>query len=310
MLDIRKTQTENYVEGEGILTELKIDEGTSKKGNDYIRLNASIKVDQEINGKFVENVIDCRMFSMKLKSDGSVNSNYDRIASYKDKLIPLASVENPKDASRVKFTGSLAENVYVSRSTGLLMDKNFEVDGKFINVVSNASNAKEDSAKFTLRNAIVGKNPTRETDKEGNETGRVKIDIIIIGWKGKANVLQFVTNTPEAANFVEQNWSKGDSVNLTGVINCGSTVETYYEEQDFGEPIERNRTIRRRELVLCGASRPLDEKKSYDSNEIKEVLLERTAANDNLIAESKKKPAPTPKPASAPTAGGSEDFDW
>ena len=40
MLDIRKTQTENYVEGEGILTELKIDEGTSKKGNDYIRLNA------------------------------------------------------------------------------------------------------------------------------------------------------------------------------------------------------------------------------------------------------------------------------
>lgn len=307
MLDIRKKQTENYVTGEGILTELNISEGTSKKRNDYIRLNASIKVDQEIDGKVVENVIDFRMFSMKLKADNSTNSNYERIASYKDKLIPLASVEDVKDASRVKFSGSLVENAYVNKTTGLLVDKIFEVEGKFLNVVSKTPNSK-DSANFELHSAIVGKDPTRETDKEGNETGRVKVDIILIGWKGKANVIQVVANSPEAANFVEQNWSKGDSVNLTGIINCGSAVETWYEEQDFGEPIERNRTIRRRELVLCGASRPLDEKKSYDSNEIKEVLLERTARNDNLIAESKKKPAPTPQPT--PTSGGSEDFDW
>lgn len=305
MLNIRKTQSGNYVSGEGLLTELEVIEGISKSGKDYVRVNASIKVDQEIDGKVVENIVNWGAFTMKFKTDNSPNPNYTRLVDYKNKLIPLASAETANEASRVKFTGNLAENVYVNRATGLLNDKHFNVEGRYLNIVA-PTRAEKDSALFELKNVIVGKEPKRETNKDGEETGRVVTEVILIGWNGKAEVIPIVATTPEAVNFVEQNWSKGDTVNISGIINCSMDKESWLEPQDFGDPIERTRTISRKELVMNRASKPLDESKSYDSNEIKEVLLERNARNEALIADSKKsKPAPPVKKTT-----GSEDLDW
>jgi hypothetical protein len=73
MLDIKKVQSTNRVTIMGTLNELNIEEKVSGEGKEYVQGTASIKVDQEIGGKHVENIIPIRMFSMRLKKDGGKN---------------------------------------------------------------------------------------------------------------------------------------------------------------------------------------------------------------------------------------------
>lgn len=67
MLDIKKIQSKNECTIVGILNELDIVEGKTSDGRDYIRGTATIRVDQEVKGKQVENLIPVSMFAMRLK---------------------------------------------------------------------------------------------------------------------------------------------------------------------------------------------------------------------------------------------------
>ena len=67
------------------------------------------------------------------------------------------------------------------------------------------------------------------------------------------------------------------------------TVKTWTEEQGFGEPIKRQRTESRRELIITGGSPSgLDEEYSYDMDAIKIALDDRQGRINKL---SEKKPA-------------------
>ena len=77
MLDIKKIQSTNTVTIIGTLNELNIEEKTTADGRAYVHGTANVKVDQEINGTMVENIIPVRMFSMRLKKDKTPNAVYD-----------------------------------------------------------------------------------------------------------------------------------------------------------------------------------------------------------------------------------------
>lgn len=283
MLNIANTQSTNNVIIVGTLNELNIEEKVSGEGKEYISGVASIRVDQEVGGKKVENVIPVRMFSMKYKKDGSSNAIYESISKMKDNFISLSAAETPAQASKVLISGGqLQENMWLDKSTNQ-PKTSFQISTNFMKA---AKPEDEERATFEL-SGVIG--DIKDEMKNDEETGRLLIKFIVVGYQGKVDVIQLIAENPTAVNHIRNNWEKGDTVTLTGVINMTYTVKTWTEEQGFGEPIKRQRTESRRELIITGGSPSgLDEEYSYDMDAIKIALDDRQGRINKL---SEKKPA-------------------
>lgn len=280
MLNIREVSSVNSVSIAGILKELDITEGKTTEGKDWVSCKATIKVDQEVNGKATENEIPVRLFAMKKNQDGSDSKMYPIIVGYREKFTSLAACpeDQPEKASKVviqttnitKPNGTIVENVWVDPNSGEART-GWAINAKFLNEPRGVF---EEEAKFELSGVVLNK--TRETDANGEETGRLKIKFAVVGYKGKVDVINLIAASENAVNFIEQNWEDGDTVNLNGVISFNQSQKVWYEEQGFGEPIKRTKTETRKELIILGGSPAgLEDTYSYDANDIKSGLAER-----------------------------------
>lgn len=297
MLDIEKVQSVNEVTVIGVLKELDVEERETSDGRKYITATARVGVDQEINGVMTENIVPVRSFSMRKKSDGTDNKAYDNILAMKD-FISEAAAEDCAP-TRVMFSGrtcNINENIYVNR-TGKLIDGIFQIDCNFPN--KDKRNL-PDEATFTLTGIVGSIKPEYKDDEE---TGRIKVKLIVVGYRGKANVIELVAEAGNAANFVEQNWHEQDTVSLTGAINMTYKVEEKKVEQAFGAPAIERHTDSKNELIITGGSFPLDEDKSYDSGQVKVALGERQARIKEIEDAAKAKTKPAAKKPSASDYG-------
>lgn len=282
MLNIKEAQSTNVVEISGILSQLEVEQKKTADGRNYASAKATIKVDQEIGGKMVENEIPVKLFSMELKSDGKVSKIYTGILEMRDKFTSLAALpDDEKDkASKVVITsGQLKENIWVDPNSGQVRT-GFEIDSNFMNAPRQGAEF-EPSARFELSGVIM--DTQRETDANQEETGRLKVKVAVVGWTGKdgvtrVDVIDLIAASDSAVNFIESNWEKGDTVNINGAISFNQLTKVWYEEQGFGEPIKRTKTQTRKELIILGGSPSgLEEEYSYDANDIKAGLAARAA---------------------------------
>lgn len=282
MLNIKEAQSTNVVEISGILSQFEIEQKKTADGRNYASAKATIKVDQEIGGKMVENEIPVKLFSMELKSDGKVSKIYTSILEMRDKFTSLAALpDDEKDkASKVVITsGQLKENIWVDPNSGQVR-AGFEIDSNFMNAPRQGAEF-EPSARFELSGVIM--DTQRETDANQEETGRLKVKVAVVGWTGKdgvtrVDVIDLIAASDSAVNFIESNWEKGDTVNINGAISFNQSTKVWYEEQGFGEPIKRTKTQTRKELIILGGSPSgLEEEYSYDANDIKAGLAARAA---------------------------------
>ena len=289
MLDIKKVQSTNTVTIVGVLKELDIEEKNTADGRGYVQGKAVIKVDQEIGGKMVENEIPVRMFSMRLKKDQTKNAVYDGIVKMANDFTSLAAADDPSLASKVTITsGQIQESNWLDKQTGA-PKSGFQISSNFMR---KANPDDDQSATFEL-SGVIG-NISEEIDRDGEETGRLLIKFITIGYLGRAEVITLVAENPVAVNHIRSHWEKGDTVSLTGIINMTYKVVHWTEEQGFGEPIKRSRTESRRELIITGGSPcGLDEELSYDSDSIKLALDERTARIASLSEKKTTQTAPS-----------------
>lgn len=271
----------------GILNEIKINEGTSKKTNDqWVSCEASVRVDQDINGKTEENIVPVKLFASRHKKDGGLNANFDRIKEYGEKLISLGSVEPGQEdkASKISITASIRENSFAGRDGRTI--NSWQLSTNFIN---NQRRDDEEGATFVVTGVVVKKVP--ELDREGNETGRLLIKLCVISWGGTANVIDFYAEG-SAADHIDRNWEQGDTVKAAGVIAMTNRIVKTQEDVGFGEPIVHTRTESRRELIITsGSNSGLSEDESYDADDIKVALDKRKA----YLASLEQKPAQTPK---------------
>jgi hypothetical protein len=286
MLDINKIESKNEVYVSGILNELEIVEGITNDGRGWVRGNAQIRVDQEIDGVVTENIIPVRMFSMRKKKDGTDNKVYDRIVGYKEKFTSLAAADDESEASKITISnGRIEENPYVNREGNVV--SSWQISANFLNDYRNND---EESAKFEVVGVIA--NIRQEVNRDGDETGRDIISLVLVGYAGKANVIDLIASG-SAKDFIETNWNKGDTVHVTGRISMTRKVVTWKEEQGFGEPILRSRTESRKELIITGGSPSgLEEALSYDANDVKIILNKRKADHEALKNERTAKVSP------------------
>lgn len=288
MLNIKEAQSVNSATIVGILKELDITEAKTSDGREYVSCKATVKVDQEVNGKVSENEIPVRMFSMKKKKDGGENKMYSMIVGYRDKFTSLAACpeDHPEMASKIAITttdpvtrpnGTITENIWVDPNGGEVRTS-FQIDAKFLNEPRGDF---EQGATFELTGVVLNK--VRETDTNGEETGRLKIKFAVVGWNGRVDVINLIAASDNAVNFIESNWEDGDTVSLNGAISFNQSTKVWFEEQGFGDPIKRTKTETRKELIILGGSQSgLEEAYSYDATDIKNALAERQARVEEM----------------------------
>jgi hypothetical protein len=107
-------------------------------------------------------------------------------------------------------------------------------------------------AKFELSGVILETSP--EVNKEGEETGRLKVTMAIVGYNGKVDIIPLIAASPTAVNFINSNWNQGETVKVAGRVNISHRVERWEEAQGFGEPIIREKTVSCREFIITSGS--------------------------------------------------------
>lgn len=283
MLDPKKVESVNNLVINGILSELDVRTDKTADGREYVRGRATIRVDQEINGEVVQNDIPIQMFSMKKKKDGTLNPNYDRIVKYQTKFVPMSIAEDASQASRIYVGGSAAaveENIFLNKQGNLV--SSFQIASNFLN---EARKNEEDCATFEFT-GVIGK-MKEEVDKEGEETGRIIVSLITFGYNGKANVIDLIAEDVPGSNaktFIEGHWEEGDTVSVAGLIKMSFKTIEWEEEQGFGDPIKRHRTVGSRELLIKkGSGEGLEESLSYDPDLVNVALEEREKYKQEIL---------------------------
>jgi hypothetical protein len=232
------------------------------------------------------------MFAAKYTNAGKPNPAFESIAKVRNEFKSIASTGDESLADRVRITsGNVRMNEYYSQDGRLISFP--RINASFVTRINKADCKPEATylAEFVVAKA------DEEIDKNGEPTGRYRIDAIIPQYGGKVDVIPMYAQSAGVIDAVSTYWNVGDTVKANGRLDFSATTETIIEEVDFGEPIEKTRTINRSDLIITGGSQePLDGDFAYESGEIQEALAERKARleaqkdKDMSRAASKKAP--------------------
>lgn len=290
---------ENKVRIEGILSEVDLDYGSFRKDGktvECIRGSIKVLVNQNINGVPTNNEIPVHMFASKFTNKGTANPAYESIEKVKNEFTSIVAAGGEANADRVRIT-----------SAQISMNEYFNGDKRLISfpriTASFVSRIKKDECKpeatFTIEMVVA--NQGYKTDAEGNEVEPKVYQIkgIVPKYGNKVDVIDFVCANEKVINAVSTYWGDNDTVKASGRLNFSSTTETIVEEVDFGEPMERQRTISLNELVITGgSSTPLEGDFAFDISEIQSALAERKqrleAQKEKDVERARQRKAPAP----------------
>lgn len=277
-------QAENKVFIEGILSEIDIVERTYTKDdvqNNALAGQIKVRVEQKINGvdKILE--IPVHVFVNEMTKKGTKNPAYESIDTVRREFISIASGAGVEGADRIRISGaSIQMNEYWADENRLSSYP--RINASFVQRVKRD----EFTPKAQFSTELVVSKMINEVDKDGVETGRLKVEGILPQYGGRVDVVPFIAENPNVVDAISQYWQPKDTVKVSGKLNFSSTVEIYTEEQGFGEPIEKKRTINVSELVITGGSQtPLEGDFAFSEEEIKNALAERKARLENRKAK-------------------------
>lgn len=287
-------QAENRCKIEGVLSEIDLNPRTfMKNGREVEAIGGSItvKVNQKISGVEKELMIPVYMFASKLTNAGKPNPAYESIKTVMDSFNSIASTGDEDKADRIRITsGNIRMNEYYAADGHLVSFP--RIHASFVNKIGKTECKPE--ATFVLQFAVANANDEVKNDEP---TGRYKISALVPQYGGQVDVMPLYAEAEGVISAVSTYWGIGDTVKANGRLDFSSTTEVVYEEVDFGEPIEKTRTINRSDLIITGGSQePLEGEFAFDNGEIQDALagrklrLESQKDKDMSRASAKKAP--------------------
>ena len=276
-------QAENKVHIEGILSESDIEYGSFQKNGkpvECIRGVIKVLVNQTVNGVPMNNEIPVYMFAGKTTNAGRPNPAYESIEKIKNEYVSIVAAGGEAGADRVRITsGRIQMNEYYNLDKRLVSFP--RITASFVTKIRKDECKPE--ASFGVEMVIASQGYDLDADGNIKEPKKYRIKGIIPGYGDRVDVVDFVCSNENVVNAVSSYWQDNDTVKANGRLNFSSTTETIKEEVDFGEPIERQRTISLSELVITGGSQmPLEGEFAYDLADIQAALTDRKARLEEL----------------------------
>lgn len=242
-------EMENFVNVEGILSEINLEETSYKKNEvDYPCIKGDIKIKVVTplvqDGEDVNLEIPVRFFAKKTTNAGNENPSYTNLKDVINNYKSIAAV-GEAEADCVRIGGAKIKMQEYYTPDGRLICYP-SIQASFVNSVKRADFKYRADADFQ---AIIGKMEMR-TDKDNIETDTMQITAIIVGYNEYIDVVPVITDNPKYISAIKATYSEGDIVKIGTRLNFSSRTETTYEEVEIGEPIERQKTINVSDLIL------------------------------------------------------------
>lgn len=294
------TQSNNKINVVGKLLDAVINEGKLSDGRKYKRANLTIRVTQTYGGREETSEIPVSMFAAQYTQQNKLNPGYAQIEALAE--MKTAQVVGIDNADTVRVSGAnLRENNFVSRNSGQLIH-GWQINTSFINAGGTA-----DVASFVIDIYIMDMKP--ETDREGEETGKLIIKGAIVQYQGKLDVVEFIVENPDTIDYIERNWNIDDTVEVRGRIRVTAIEDKpKATESSWGEDVPETTTRTVRQLVITkGSDEPYEEEFAYDKTDIKKAFNVRKAMIEQLQIDAKK--GNTPKAAKEPEKAA-KSYDW
>jgi len=264
-------QAENRVSLTGVLLEKEIRESKPNAAKPFKTARLTIAT-----GDTEQHQIE--MFAMKYKNDGTENGMYKGIETIENDFKSVAEVGEENADKVTTNAGRIQLNDYVGGDGQL---KSFpQLSTPFINRVE-TSETYEPEATFSVE--CVVDRVVSEMDKEGNETGRVKLFTFIPLYGGQVIPFEFLVHK-DGSPYVEDNYTKGDTVSVHGqIINKKLTVESE-KEMGFGQPQKVIKYETTREYLVLGGTPVYEEDSTntYNTDAIRQALTEREVYLEGL----------------------------
>ena len=222
-------EAQNNVEIIGSIKKIELEEKNTKSGRPAIMGTVTVEVKE--NPERIHN-IKVKVFSFKLKKDGSENGLYKGYSTVKNEYKP---------GDRVKVTGSLTINEYYGQN-GNLVSFN-EVKAVFFNRLEGEEANIQDRAIATLE--MVVKGMETELNQEGIPTGDMNVDAFTVGYNSSIIPLIDLKVGQALAQTFQGMYYAGSTGRITIKINNYATLmeeEVQTQQAGFGaaERVESN----------------------------------------------------------------------
>ena len=278
----------------GEVKEHNLKVNTSKKDgkeSTYINGNMVIKT-----GEFSD--ITLEVFVGELSSKGNVKKEFTTLLEFiNEDLKTGANVKESKDVTKVRifgdgnFTPRFKEDIFKGKGSDEVKTK-IKMDLGFGKVAVD-NRITPDQYKATFDVEVYVRNIIEE-EKEGETTGRAKIEGLLPIYGGSVIPLEIIAGVVEdeegSFDFGEQVLNGvdiGSTINLWGAINYQAIVTKITKGGSLGRAKVEEKTEYINEFQAEGGDVTEDENKEFDGELIKKALL----ARDSAIEEKKNEPA-------------------
>lgn len=234
-----------------------------KDGNNWIGGSAIVK------NSFGD--LEVKFYSMEKTKDGKTNPRY---ANYQalEKLV----------GERIKVSGELSGRVFFNDKQGQLIQFN-EINAAFFNL---AKASDTDTATFEYL-GFVNKPLHERLNKEDKVVG-YEIEVAQANYNGdNMQIFKFnvAMDDSRIRSQIQEHYTKGATVFVSGEINFETTLETKEVEVDFGNPVEKTFENVRKLFLIKGGKRPIvEDGQFYTEEEISNL----TSSYQNYILEVEK----------------------
>ncbi|WP_425203757.1 hypothetical protein [Priestia megaterium] len=272
-------QAENVVEITGVLAENRLER---------IKNNQNVNViTGELDIKTGENEIQTvRIYSAETKKDGSPSAAYTGFQTVMEQYKSLQEVSE-EEADKIEIrSGQLGLNEYIGQDDKLKSRP--QISTFFVSRVKNGVELTP-KAEVTVEAYIQA--ISTEKDRENEETGRLKLKVIIPIHGGKVIPFEFIAPAGDIADHIDENWEVGQTVTIYADIINKVEVKEIEQKVSFGKPKIKTVTNSTREYIITGGSDPYDEEspKTYTSEIIKKALAEREVQIQEMMEKKNSK---------------------
>lgn len=246
-------QAKNNATVVGLLNEknLKLGSKTRDDGtvNEYINGDISVRTGEH-------EVHKIRFYAGKYTKAGAENNQYKGLVTIMNEAVSVADAKDNPDAvvDHVRVFGGIELNEYYGRDGNLA--SNQVVNGRFVTRLDKPDDDRTPKAEFSLEGVVQSVSP--EYDREGEETGRAKLGLIVPGYGGKVEPMNFVV-VEEGSDYVQDTYSKGDTVEIVGKIVNEAVVSEKTIAMGFGKDKVETTTSYKNELIIVSGTEPYDE---------------------------------------------------
>ena len=262
-------QAEAKINIEGILTEKKLEVKPGKDGKNTIQGELSVKTSDT-------NTVRVRVYVSEFTKDGNQSKAWPKMNAVMRDYHSVAEV-GLENATKVQISsGQIRIQTYMGKNG--LQEGFVSYGASFIDHVDEAKAPYNPHATFEVEGYV--KSIVPEVNKEGEETGRLKLNLWVPTYDGIEPMTLFV---PEhLVDQVQDLYEPGQTAQFDGELKNNVIVKEQVIHMAIGgDKVKKDYTYVD-ERVMTGGSYPYEEEKAYSAEAIKIAVANREASIEEM----------------------------